>query len=111
MEAGRRRSATLEGGEEAAARFWRAVRRRERGSGGRGVGGGSATGERGGAAARLRRAGRRRQRCYEGRGIGCSAVLEGGEEALVTELSAEETHLTFEKTQLSVVSARSAKTT
>ena len=35
-------SATLESGEEAAARLWRAVRRRQRGSGERGVGGGSA---------------------------------------------------------------------
>ena len=57
----------------------------QRGSGGRGVGGGSATVESGEeAAARLRRLGRRRQRGYGGREVGCSAVLEGGEEALVT---------------------------
>ena len=60
-------SVTIEGGEEAAARLWRAVRRRQRqrGSGGRGVGGGS-----GSAALEL------------GRGVGRSAVLEGGEEAV-----------------------------
>ena len=49
-------SATIEGGEVAAARLWRAVRRRQwqRGSGGRGVGGGSAVPEGGKeAAARL----------------------------------------------------------
>ena len=67
-------SATFEGG-----------RRRQRDSGGRGVGGCSATVESGDeAAARHRRVGRRRQRGYGGRGVGCSAVLEGGEEALVT---------------------------
>ena len=60
-------SVTIEGGEEAAARLWRAVRRRQRqrGSGRRGVGGGS-----GSAALEL------------GRGVGRSAVLEGGEEAV-----------------------------
>ena len=52
MRAGGGGSATLESGEEAAARLWRA---------------GSW----------------RRQRGYGGRGVGCSAVLEGGEEALV----------------------------
>ena len=41
------------------------MRRRQRGSGERGVGGGSAA-------------------SYGGRGVGCSTVLEGGEEALVT---------------------------
>ena len=49
-------SATIEGGEEAAARLWGALRRRQRqcGSGGRGVGGGSAAPEGGEeAAARL----------------------------------------------------------
>ena len=58
-------NATIEGGEEAAARIWRALRRRQRqrGSGGRGVGGGSAALEGGEeAAVRLQRAGRRRQR-------------------------------------------------
>ena len=40
-------SATIEGGVEAAARLWRALKRRQRqrGSGGRGVGGGSAAPE------------------------------------------------------------------
>ena len=68
---------------KAVAQLWRAARRRQRGYGGRGVGGGSATpvgGEE--AAARLRRAGRMRQRGYGGQGGGCSAVLKGGEEAL-----------------------------
>ena len=49
-------SMVLEGGDlEAAAQLWRVVRRRQRGSGGRGVGSIE-------AAVRLQRAGRRRQR-------------------------------------------------
>ena len=62
-------------------------------------------------AARLRRAGRRRQRGYGGRGVGWSAVLEGGEEALVTVSRRDAFARPFEKTQLSVVSARRARTT
>ena len=48
------------------------MRRRQRGSGGRGVGSME-------AAARLRRAGKRRQRGSGGRGGGGSAAMEGGE--------------------------------
>ena len=62
---------------KAAAQLWRAARRRQRGYGGRGVGGGNATpvgGEE--AAARLQRAGRRR------RGGGGSAAMEGRDEAV-----------------------------
>ena len=62
----------LKGGElETAAQLWRAVRRRQRGSGGRGV-------ESMDAAARFRRAGRRRQCGSGGRGEGGSAAMEGG---------------------------------
>ena len=77
-------------------------------------GGGSAALEGGEeAAARLLGAGRRRQRGYGGRGVGCSAVLEGGEEALVIVSRRDAFALAgpFEKMQLSVVSARRARTT
>ena len=64
-------SATIEGGEETAARLWRAVRRRQWlcDCGGRGVGGGRVTVEGGKeAAARLWRAGSwRRQHGSRGR--------------------------------------------
>ena len=45
---------------------------------------------------------------YGGQGGGCSAVLKGGEEAVTRRA---ETRSPFEKTQLSVVSARRARTT
>ena len=68
-------SATLEGGEEAAARLWRAGSWRRHAGSATLVGGEE-------AAARLRKAGRRRQRGYGRQGGGCSAVLKGGEEAV-----------------------------
>ena len=70
-------SATIEGGEEAAERLWRALRRRQRqcGSGGRGGGGCGAL--------------------ELGRGVGYSAVLEAGEGAV----KRRDAFAVFEKTR------------
>ena len=104
-------SAALEG-VEAAAQLWRAVRTEEAaarlwraGSWRRHAGSATLVGGEE-AAARLRKAGRRRQRGYGRQGGGCSAVLNrrrGG--------SQPKTRSPFEKTQLSVVSARRSRTT
>ena len=82
-------SATLEGGEEAAARLWRARSWRLQFDSCRRGGGGSAAAE----------GGSRRQRGNGGQRGGCSSVLKGGEK----EVSRRDARSPLEKTQLSLV--------